>query len=362
MSGQAAITDVGLWDALPLPALLLDADGRALRINPAAEGFLNLSARSAEGAEVWSLLRVADPPKAALARVRANGAPLFVEDLDIGAGPHAVPCSLSVAPLGDDRDQLLLVVAPHERSGQMRRDGAVRSAARSAIGMADMLAHEIKNPLAGIIGAAQLLSMRLEPDARELTDLIVGESRRIAQLLEQVETFGNRAPPDLRAINIHDVLARARRSAQLGFAARMSIIEDYDPSLPEARGDAGMLLQVLQNLMKNAAEAAGPAGGTIRLRSFFEHGAQLRGAGGTGAPLPLQIEVVDDGPGVPPALMEGLFEPFVSGRDNGTGLGLALAARIMADHGGLIRATSAPGRTVFRLSLPLAAPGGRRAG
>ena len=164
--------------------------------------------------------------------------------------------------------------------------------------MAEMLAHEIKNPLAGITGAAQLLSMNLPKDDLELTDLIVAESRRIVKLLEQVEQFGNLMAPERKPVNLHDVLDRARRSALLGFGAKMKIIEDYDPSLPPALGDKDQLLQVLLNLIRNAAEAAGDAGGTIRLRSFYEHGFQLRRADGDGQPLPLQIEVIDDGPGL----------------------------------------------------------------
>ncbi|PVA11723.1 PAS domain-containing sensor histidine kinase [Pelagivirga sediminicola] len=356
MSGP--VSDAALWGALPLPALMLDGAGAVLRINPAAEGFLNVSQRSAAGAALWDLLQVQTPPVAALERAQASGAPLFVDELAIGAA--RARCSLSIAPMEAPPCATLLVITPRDPAGQGLHEGPAPRAARSAIGMADMLAHEIKNPLAGITGAAQLLSMTLDTADRELTDLIVSESRRIVALLDQVERFGDPARPDLRAINIHDVLSRARRSAQLGFAADMRIIEEYDPSLPEAWADPDMLQQVLLNLMKNAAEAAAPGGGVIRLRSWFEHGAHLRGEGGAGARLPLQIEVVDDGPGVPPALMDALFEPFVSGRESGTGLGLALAARTMADHGGRIAVTSQPGRTVFRLSLPLAGPGEAR--
>ncbi|WP_324754742.1 two-component system sensor histidine kinase NtrB [Roseovarius sp. Pro17] len=348
-----------IWGALPVPALLLDTQDRALRINPAAEGFLNASARAATGQRLSELLHLDAPLDAALARARAVGAPLFVADIAVGAGGRApVQCSLQIAPIdidaaGPDAAMLMLII-PSELAGYPAQDPSARPGARSAIGMAEMLAHEIKNPLAGIIGAAQLLSMTLGEEDRELTDLIVGESRRIDALLGQVESFGNLAPPRCRRVNVHDVLVRARRSALLGFAADMRIIEEYDPSLPYAWADPDMLLQVLQNLLKNAAEAAAPEGGTIILRSCFEQGVRLRGDGGTGAPLPLQIEVIDDGPGVPPELTSSLFEPFVSGRENGTGLGLALAARIMAGQGGWIAVNSRPGRTVFRLSLPLA--------
>ncbi|KKN12059.1 hypothetical protein LCGC14_1020290 [marine sediment metagenome] len=208
--------------------------------------------------------------------------------------------------------------------------------------------------MAGITGAAQLLSMNLNAEDLELTDLIVAESRRIVKLLEQVEQFGNLMPPERQALNLHDVLDRARRSALLGFGARMKIIEDYDPSLPPALGDKDQLLQVVLNLLKNAAEAAGDQGGTIQLHSYYEHSFRMRRSDGTGQSLPLQIEIIDDGPGLPDAIRADVFDPFVSGRENGTGLGLALVSKIISDHGGWISVNSTPGRTVFRMSLPRA--------
>lgn len=174
------------------------------------------------------------------------------------------------------------------------------------------------------------------------------------KLLEQVEQFGNLHAPDLSAVNLHDVLDRARRSALLGYGAHMKIVENYDPSLPLAHADSDQLLQVVLNLLKNASEAAGGAGGTIWLRTYFEHSFRLRRANGEGRALPLQIEVIDDGPGLPADLANDVFDPFVSGRENGTGLGLALVSKIISDHGGWIAVDSVPGRTVFRLSLPMA--------
>ncbi len=248
-----------------------------------------------------------------------------------------------------------MLISPRELAGRMTLSHSVKSSAKSAIGMAEMLAHEIKNPLAGIAGAAQLLSMNLGPEDLELTDLIVEETRRVVKLLEQVEQFGNLSKPETRAVNLHDVLDRARRSALLGFAAHMKVVEDYDPSLPLACGDPDQLLQVVLNLLKNAAEAADPkAGGRIRLRTFYEHGFRLRRADGSGQSVPLQIEIEDDGPGLPPDIRGDVFDPFVSGKENGTGLGLALVSKIISDHGGWISVDSVPGRTRFRISLPRA--------
>ncbi|WP_047995043.1 nitrogen regulation protein NR(II) [Puniceibacterium sp. IMCC21224] len=347
--------DALLWSSLPVPAILLDADERIADMNPAAEGFMNNSAKWLLGQPIWDRLAIDAPLEDSLARARANGTPLFVNDVDVGTGSRApLVCNVQIAPVQGKPGWMIMMISPRELAGRMTQNHSVKSAAKSAIGMAEMLAHEIKNPLAGITGAAQLLSMSLSKDDLELTDLIVEETRRIVKLLEQVEQFGNLSPPDRRAVNIHDVLDRARRSALLGFGAHMKIVEDYDPSLPMAYGDPDQMLQVVLNLLKNASEAADSKGGTIRLHSFYEHSFRLRRSDGSGQSLPLQVEIIDDGPGLPDHIRGDIFDPFVSGRENGTGLGLALVSKIVSDHDGWISVESVPGRTVFRISLPMA--------
>ncbi|WP_299030101.1 ATP-binding protein [uncultured Sulfitobacter sp.] len=344
-----------LWASLPVPAVLVGPDDLIVDINAAAEGFLNASAKAVCGMPVWDVIAVDAPLEAAFARARASQTTLFVNDVDVGSGQRApLQSQLQVAPMSEAEGVMILMISPRELAGRMTQNQSVKSSAKSAIGMAEMLAHEIKNPLAGITGAAQLLSMNLPKDDLELTDLIVAESRRIVKLLEQVEQFGNLTVPERAAVNLHDVLDRARRSALLGFGAHMRIIEDYDPSLPLAWGDKDQLLQVVLNLVKNASEAAGDAGGTIRLHSYYEHSFRLRRADGDGVLLPLQIEVIDDGPGLPENIAGDVFDPFVSGRENGTGLGLALVSKIVSEHDGWISVSSTPGHTVFRISLPRA--------
>ena len=348
-------SDKSIWASLPVPAFLIDNADNITDVNSAGEGFLNASVRQVEGQPVWDLIAVDAPMEEALQRARENGTPLFVNDVDVGTGNRApLQCALQIAPLVNHPGMMILMISPRELAGRMTQSHSVKSAAQSAIGMAEMLAHEIKNPLAGITGAAQLLSMNLGQEDLELTDLIVTESRRIVKLLEQVEQFGNLSAPDFKPVNIHDVLDRARRSALLGFGAHMRIIEDYDPSLPLAYGDPDQLLQVVLNLLKNASEAAGDVGGDIRIHTYFEHSFRLRRSDGSGHSLPLQIEIIDDGPGLPDEIKADIFDPFVSGKENGTGLGLALVSKIISDHDGWISVTSVPGRTVFRLSLPRA--------
>ncbi|BBU56826.1 MULTISPECIES: two-component system sensor histidine kinase NtrB [Mameliella] len=349
-------TDPNIWSSLPVPAILIDEDDRIADLNPAAEGFMNNSSKWLTGQPIWDRLAVDAPLEESFLRAREHGTPLFVNDVDVGTGARPpLVCNLQIAPLSGRPGWMVMLISPRELAGRMTQSHSVKSAAKSAIGMAEMLAHEIKNPLAGIAGAAQLLSMSIGQDDLEFTDLIVAETRRIVKLLEQVEQFGNLSAPELREVNIHDVLDRARRSSLLGFGAHMKIIEDYDPSLPMALGDPDQLLQVVLNLIKNASEAADPKeGGTIRLHTFYEHSFRLRRADGSGQTLPLQVEIIDDGPGLPPDIKGDIFDPFVSGKENGTGLGLALVSKIISDHDGWISVDSVPGKTVFRISLPRA--------
>ena len=343
-----------LWASLPVPTLLLGADNIILGSNPAAEAFINLSGKALRGAQLWDKVMIDAPLEGAYARAKELRTSLFLNDVDVGSGMGApMQCNVQFAPLSGTDDQMIMMISPREIASRMTQNGLSGKAAKSAIGMAEMLAHEIKNPLAGITGAAQLLSMGLSPEDQEMTDLIVEESRRIVKLLEQVEQFGNLRPAQKRPVNIHDVLDRARQSAAVGFGAHMFFVVDYDPSLPLADVDADQLQQVLLNLLKNASEA-GREGGTIRVRTFYDPALRVRQSDGSHARLPLQIEVIDDGPGLPPEIAADIFEPFVSGRENGTGLGLALVSKLINDGGGWISVDSVPGKTVFRVSLPRA--------
>ncbi|MEL6684985.1 MAG: ATP-binding protein [Pseudomonadota bacterium] len=342
-----------LWSSLPVPSLMLDGDDIITMSNPAAESFLNLSSKALVGERLWEKVMIDAPLEAPFGRARKNRTSLFVNDVDVGSGERApMLCNLQFAPLQGTDDTMIVMISPREIASRINQNHSSGKAAKSAIGMAEMLAHEIKNPLAGITGAAQLLSMGLTPEDQEMTDLIVEESRRIVKLLEQVEQFGNLRKPVLKPVNIHDVLDRARQSAAVGFGAHMLFIEEYDPSLPQTLADGDQLLQVFLNLLKNASEAGGEAG-TIRLKTFYDTSLRVHRSDGTQARLPLQVEIIDDGPGLPREIADDIFEPFVSGKENGTGLGLALVSKLIGDAGGWISVDSVPGRTVFRLSLPV---------
>jgi two-component system nitrogen regulation sensor histidine kinase GlnL len=231
-----------------------------------------------------------------------------------------------------------------------------RGAARSVSGLAAVLAHEIKNPLSGIRGAAQLLESERTDSDRTLTQLICAESDRICKLVDRMEIFGDERPLQREPVNIHDVLDHVKHIASTGFARQIKIVENYDPSLPPVPGSRDKLIQVYLNLIKNAAEAIGEerADGQITLTTSFRPGVRLSVPGSQArVSLPLEIAVEDNGAGVPPDLMPHLFDPFVTTKPSGTGLGLALVAKIVGDHGGIIECDSRPRQTVFRTLMPM---------
>ena len=267
--------------------------------------------------------------------------------------------TIQAALTGDSTE--LLVLTLHERSiaDKLDRQLTHRHAARSITAMAAMLAHEVKNPLSGIRGAAQLLEQDTDATGRELTQLICDETDRIVALVDRMEAFSEHRPIAREAVNIHELLERVRKVAQSGFARHVRLVEEYDPSLPLVRGDRDLLVQVFLNLVKNAAEALPGSDGEIILTTAYRQGLRLAAPGGRERQhLPLMVSVADNGEGIPEDLRSHLFDPFVTTKRNGTGLGLALVAKVIGDHGGVIEFDSQPRRTVFRVFLPVVAQDG----
>ena len=344
-----------IWSALPLPALIADADGMICQINPAAELFLNTTVKKLRLCPVWQALQVHAGLEQAISQICAHGASYAIHDTKVSPWhiEHSILCHLHLAPIQHEGcTHVLMLLHPEGGSNFMLERTPPYAAAKTAIGMGALLAHEIKNPLAGITGAAQLLADDVDPQKVALTGLIVAECKRIVALLEDVEQFGDLRPPAQEPVNIHDVLMRVHKSAEVGFAKHMQFIQDFDPSLPDTIGDIDQLTQAFMNLVKNAAEVQ-PQSGVITLKTYYDHTIKLTLNSNENLALPLQIEIIDNGPGIADAIAENIFEPFVSSRENGRGLGLALVSKIVTLHQGRLSCESAPGRTVFRLSLPV---------
>ena len=343
--------------ALPSPVTVVDADGAILYVNAAAEQLFGGSASHLVGQPLHDLLPADSPLFALVDQARLDGAAVSEYALALASpriGKHLV--NVQAAPLGDQSGAVVLTL--HERSIADRIDRRLshRGAARSVTGMAAMLAHEVKNPLSGIRGAAQLLEQRASSEDRDLTRLIRDEADRICALVDRMEVFSDATPSPRAAVNIHRVLDRVHRLARNGFARHVRFVETYDPSLPPVLGNRDELMQVFLNLVKNAAEAVPADGGEIVLATAYRHGVRFAVPGSRSrVHLPLMVSVQDNGEGIPDDISAHLFDPFVTSRPRGTGLGLALVAKIVGDHGGVIEFDSQPRRTVFRLMLPMAA-------
>jgi two-component system nitrogen regulation sensor histidine kinase GlnL len=346
--------------ALPDAVIVIDRSGRIRRVNAAAEQFFDCSATALYGGRIADLVAPHSPLLSLIDSVWDAGNTISEYDVLV-EGPRfgSRLVTIQAAPTGDGAE--MVVLSLHERSMVDKLDRRLthRHAARSMSAMAAMLAHEVKNPLSGIRGAAQLLEQDADPAARQLTQLICDETDRIVALVDRMEAFSDHQPIACAAVNIHEVLERVRRAAQSGFARHTSLIERYDPSLPPVLGNRDLLVQVFLNIVKNAAEAAPDSGGTIVLTTAYRHGLRLSGPAGAGRRhLPLVVSVADNGAGIPEDLRPHLFDPFVTTKRNGSGLGLALVAKVIDDHGGVIEFDSRPRRTVFRVFLPVVSEDG----
>lgn len=346
-------------NALSDVLLVLDAENRVVSVNAAAEQFFSAGMATLAGQPLSDLLPADSPLFGVIRQARRDGATVSEWGLALETpriGRRFVQAEVSPIPDGAD----CVVLSLKERSIARKLDHRLvhRNAARSVTAMAAMLAHEVKNPLSGIRGAAQLIEQTADPESAALTRLICEEADRIVALVDSMDSFADDRPIERGPVNIHEVLEHVRRIAQAGFARQLEVVESYDPSLPPVLGNRDLLIQALLNLVKNAAEAAetaDPGPGRISLETRYKHGVRLAvPGGGARVDLPLTITIRDNGPGIPPDMIEHLFDPFVTTKAEGRGLGLALVAKIVESHGGVVEVESAPRRTLVQLMLPIA--------
>ncbi|HJW40426.1 MAG TPA: ATP-binding protein [Rhizomicrobium sp.] len=342
--------------ALPMPLLVVAGDLRILFVNPAAEQFFDTGAGLLVRQNLADLVPFGSPLLQLVSQARQRGASVSERNVDLTTPRNGERVAdVQVTPLPEPEDTMAVVLQERSLAQRIDRQLLHRDAVRSMHGMAAVLAHEIKNPLAGIRGAAQLLEESSSDADRALTQLICDETDRIRALIDRMESFGDTRAIPRTPVNIHEVLDRVRKVAETSFAKDVMIIESFDPSLPAVLGDRDQLIQVFMNLVRNAADALPEIGGEITLTTGYRPGVRFGAAvAGERLSLPLEVTVRDNGTGVPADLMPNIFDPFVTTKPRGSGLGLALVAKILGDHGGVIECESVPRRTVFRILLPKA--------
>ena len=343
--------------ALQQPVLVCDSRDNVLWANHAAETFFCVSQQAITGYALVDLFPFDSPVIQLIHTVRQRNAPMSEYRLSFSPlrTKKEQQTDVFASPVSEIEGAVSLLFQARTIADKIDRQLVSRGAARSAIGLASMLAHEIKNPLAGIRGAAQLLEQTIPKDDHQLTHLIQNETDRIVKLVDRVEIFGDERPIERSPVNIHVVLHRVKLLLENAQAKGIDITEEYDPSLPDVFGNEDQLIQVFLNLIKNAAEAVhANAQPHISLATAFRPGIKI-GVSGTRdrVSLPLEIIIKDNGPGIAPDILPFLFDPFVTGKPNGSGLGLALVAKIISDHGGTIECESHKNGTVFRVLLPM---------
>ena len=352
----ADLTEAQIFAILPNPVFVLDRDDRFVYLNQAAEIFFQSSQMMLLGTSLASLIPADSNFLSMVSRARAQATSVGDQGVEF-AGPKIglKLINVQITPFGDAEPRLLVCIQERALAERLRGQSLFRGTARSIAAMAALLAHEVKNPLAGIKGAAQLLEADLvDANGQSLTRMIVEESDRVAALLDRMEGFAGGANLVLAPVNIHEILDHCLNLAQASYGAHTTIRRSYDPSLPLVNGHRDLLIQAFINIIKNASEAT-DSNGKIVINTSYSQGRRLTFAavdGGSYAPV--QVEVIDNGAGISEELRDHIFDPFVSGRSGGSGLGLTMVASVIADHGAMIDVESVPGQTVFRMNFPVA--------
>jgi two-component system nitrogen regulation sensor histidine kinase GlnL len=343
-----------ILDALSEAVVVVDGDGMIHYANLSAEQFFGVGRARLVSHPLTEFVPEDSPLFSLLEQVLTSGGAVAENGVTL-TSPRIGNrfCALRLSPIVESDGLVAVSLTEQSIARSIDRQMSNRSAARSVSALAAMLAHEVKNPLSGIRGAAQLLEQSV-PDS----ELICEETDRIVALVDRMEAFADGRPIERGPLNIHQVLNHVRRLSANGFGKNVRFIESYDPSLPDVFGDRDQLIQVFLNLVKNACEVPGDGEREIELSTAYKHGLRLAVPGQQArVNLPLVVSVRDNGRGVQDELRSHLFDAFVTNKPTGTGLGLALVAKIVNDHGGAIEYDSEPGRTIFRVMLPMQQPG-----
>lgn len=350
-SPQPGVCPETVLDNMNTAVVCLDGTLRVTYVNPAGESLFGVSARHCHGEPLDKVLPHLADQRRHLREALENGAAYTEREIGlerIGGERITVDCTATPFTDRNGRPALLLELLSLDRQLRISREDRMRSQNLANREMLRGLAHEIKNPLGGLRGAAQLLAREFaEPAAYEYTDIIIREADRLQNLVDGM--LGPSRPPRMAAMNIHEALEHVRQLLETDLPPGVEVVRDYDPSLPEIRGDREQLIQVFFNLMGNALQAL-DGDGRITLRSRSQ---RLFTIGGRQHRLVVRVDVVDDGPGIAEDLAPKIFHPMVTSRADGSGMGLPIAQYLVHLHDGLIECDSKPGETRFSVFLPL---------
>lgn len=354
VEGSSLAIEPMILNAMPSSVLVIGKDLEIRFVNPAGELLFGISSAMLRGGSLAEVMPEDSPLIDRIRRVQAEGSSVSDYSVELPFGRDITHLlDLHVSILSERGGDVLVLLHPCSVAQRLNYQHGHRGRARSVAGLGATLAHEVKNPLSGIRGAAQLLEAGVDDDERPLIRLICDETDRICALVDQMEQFADLKPLKREPVNIYEILERVRRLAESGFGARVNFVEHYDPSLPEVDGDRDQLVQVFLNLIKNAAEAVPIDDGEVVISTHYHHGLALRIPNSRErVQLPITVHIQDNGPGISADVAGHIFEPFVSTKRTGSGLGLPLVAKIIGDHGGVVEVDNLTKGSVFRVHLP----------
>ena len=342
-----------IWSSIPYPAFLIDQNYRIISANNSAEMCFSTSLKKMRMSNLPFYIGNNSLIMNTLSQFQKEIQSKILYDLDVfWSNKKIIKCDLHISKIDNEKEKVLLLFHPKSETNFTEKI-SIKSSSRSLSGISSMFSHEIRNPLAGISGATELLSSNIKGKDIELINVIKYDIERIKNLIDRVETLGEYEFFEIEELNIHDILENSKKSALVSFASKIKIITDYDPSLPNINGDKNQLFQVTQNLLKNASEAVDQKKGLIKISTSYSHDSKLFNNSSIKENLSLKITISDNGKGVHENIKNDIFDPFVSSKENGSGLGLSIVSKIIETHSGIVKYDHKNGWTNFSFFLPL---------